>query len=387
MKRKHSLVGWLLALTLCVTALLPQRTAAADLYFTSINDNLLPLSSSTMPLWYGGTLYVPYTVFDARYTGMEIGISSSYSKNYNSVTFYSSYLNRAKMLVFDMSTGTCYNEYTKEGLNGHAILKNGFPYVPIGTVCRFFGLDYTYNAIPTVDQGYLVRIKDPSAVLSDARFMDAAANLFNKRLKEYNQSIVPSAPPEPEKKPESAPPPKPVGSVSTYLGVLCRDQDGLPIILDTLDRYGVKAMFFLDAATLTHRQPLVHRMLGSGHSIGLLAEGKTWSESREQLAQSQALLSQLAFTRATAVYVPQNQREAAREAGWIPWSTTLMLTPSSSARSSTFAANTMDRLKGRTRSTYLTLTDSTDTARVIASLLRSLEEDRFEVELPLETRL
>ena len=47
----RSILPKLLALVLCVGLLLPVPVSAADLYFTSVNDRLLPLTSDTMPLW------------------------------------------------------------------------------------------------------------------------------------------------------------------------------------------------------------------------------------------------------------------------------------------------------------------------------------------------
>ena len=40
-----------------------------------------------MPLWSGGVLYVPYTVFDGNNsTGVNLGISSGYSRSSGTVT-------------------------------------------------------------------------------------------------------------------------------------------------------------------------------------------------------------------------------------------------------------------------------------------------------------
>ena len=64
MNKRHRIIPRLLALLVCLALLFPLPVSAADLYFTSVNDNLLPLMADTMPLWSGGQLYVPYTVFD-----------------------------------------------------------------------------------------------------------------------------------------------------------------------------------------------------------------------------------------------------------------------------------------------------------------------------------
>ena len=62
MKSKRFLC--LLLVLLMVFSLTPSETRAeTTVYFTAVNDQLLPdLSDETMPFWSGGRLYVPSTV-------------------------------------------------------------------------------------------------------------------------------------------------------------------------------------------------------------------------------------------------------------------------------------------------------------------------------------
>ena len=71
----------LLTLALCVGLFLPLPVSAADLYFTAINERIEYLTSDTMPFWSGGTLYVPYTLFDKNLnsTQTDLGITVSYN--------------------------------------------------------------------------------------------------------------------------------------------------------------------------------------------------------------------------------------------------------------------------------------------------------------------
>ena len=46
-------------------------------------------------------MYVPYTVFDSSYTGINLGISSSYSRDGGTVTLY----NLQQMMIFDLNRG------------------------------------------------------------------------------------------------------------------------------------------------------------------------------------------------------------------------------------------------------------------------------------------
>lgn len=72
MKSKRFLC--LLLVLLMVFSLTPSETRAeTTVYFTAVNDQLLPdLSDETMPFWSGGRLYVPSTVI----TGTDLGLST-----------------------------------------------------------------------------------------------------------------------------------------------------------------------------------------------------------------------------------------------------------------------------------------------------------------------
>ncbi|MEM5780529.1 MAG: hypothetical protein AAGU02_05225 [Lawsonibacter sp.] len=374
-----------LALALCAVLLLPIPVSAADVYFTSINDNLLPLTSETMPVWSGGLLYVPYTVFDSNYTGVSLGLYCTYSQNSNTVSIF----NLRQMLVFDLSSGSARNDMTGETFSARSIVRNGRPYLPLNSVCDFFGLSRSYTAI---NQGYLVRIKNDAVVLSDAKFIDAAGDLINRRLKEYTQSLnpgtdntpstpsTPSTPTTPDSDGTSA-------DVRTYLAFRCQGGDGVADLLDALDSGGVYALFLFSPQVLEEEGDLVRRILGTGHSIGLLAEGDTLAQTQELLAQGNRLLEQIALTRACLALVPQDQRSALEGEGWVFWRETMSLSPSVTVGPNTFAYNTVRQLTGRTKNTYLTLDGNANAARILPSLLRQLGSKHFVVNIPMETRL
>ena len=84
-----------------------------------------------------------------------------------------------QMVVFDLNRGTCYNPLTEQTLSGRAILRNGRPYVPVASVCSFFGLSYS---VIDIDEGYIVRIKGSGVVLSDYSFVDSAQNSIRNRI-------------------------------------------------------------------------------------------------------------------------------------------------------------------------------------------------------------
>ena len=388
MRRARALLPKLLVLALCLGLLLPTPVSAAELYLTSVNDRVLPLTADTMPLWSGGLLYVPYNVFDSDVSQVDLDIETSYSPSAQTVTFY----NTRQRLVFDLKTGTSRDDITGTVYYAKAIIRNGKPYVPLNTVCNFFGLSRSYTAI---SQGYLVRIKNSSVVLSDSDFIEAASELIERRVREYNQSLNPSTDTTtPSVTPTPTPTPDPddteTGSTAdrrTYLAFLCRDTRGLTDILDALDERGAYGMFFLTPQTLEEAGTLVQRILGTGHSIGLLSQSSDLTSFQGDLDEGNRLLELTAHTRSGVTYAPKSLRASLEEAGWVCWNETSLLKPSDTVGANTFAANTVSRLSGRKGSVYLTMEVSANTARVLPSLLRYLENNHFILSTPLETRL
>lgn len=395
MKGKRRFAAAILAAALCLGLFLPQPAQAADLYFTGLNDSVAQLTTSTMPFWYNGTLYVPYSVFDPRLVDIHIdlGLLASYSRSSNTVTIY----NTQQMLTFDLSNGTCRDEKTGDTYTSLVIVLNGRPYLDVAFVCQFFGLQYSYSSVPYVSDGYLVRIKSADAFISDSLFIDSAKNLINRRLREYNQSLNPSDPSTPATSPGTNPgtspgaaqaeqPPSPT-NIPTYLAVRCETADGLSNMLTTLDAAGCRAVFFLTPQLLERERELVRRILGTGHSVGILAQGGDAGESQFLLERGNRALEEQLHTRTTLAYVPQEQVEPLAAEGWVCWNETLLLSPSSSVGAGSFASTALNRLNSRVRTTYLTLEGGSDGARVLPSLLRLLNEEHFIFNIPLETML
>lgn len=381
MRKKRPVLPLVLAVILAVGMFQPMPTAAANLYFTGINDSVAPLTSSSMPYWSGGTLYVPYTVFDANQNGVgvSLGLYTSYNHRSHIVTIF----NLKQMLVFDLERGTCRDDMTGAAYDARAVMRYGKPYVPLYVVCSVFGLEYSYNQLSYISQGYLVRIKSADAVLDDGLFIDRARELINNRLRDYTQSLSPAETTPTVPVSPSGPPEVDGSNVATYLAFRCESADGLPAILNTLDGTGQYALFFLAPQVIEEEGGLVRRILGTGHSVGILArEGEEEAISRGRLA-----LEELAHTRTTLAYVPDGARAGLEEQGWVCWKETLYLEPGDSVGGTAFAGTVLNRLGTRRRTVYLTLEGSGNTARVLSALLRQLSSNHYTVAVPVETRL
>ena len=381
MRKKRPVLPLVLAVILAVGMFQPMPAAAANLYFTGINDSVAPLTSSSMPYWSGGTLYVPYTVFDANQNGVgvSLGLYTSYNHRSHIVTIF----NLKQMLVFDLERGTCRDDMTGAAYDARAVMRYGKPYVPLYVVCSVFGLEYSYNQLSYISQGYLVRIKSADAVLDDGLFIDRARELINNRLRDYTQSLSPAETTPTIPVSPSEPPEVDGGNVATYLAFRCESADGLSAILNTLDGTGQYALFFLAPQVIEEEGGLVRRILGTGHSVGILArEGEEEALSRGRLA-----LEEVAHTRTTLAYVPDGARAGLEEQGWVCWKETLYLEPGDSVGGTAFAGTVLNRLGTRRRTVYLTLEGSGNTARVLPALLRQLSSNHYTVAVPVETRL
>lgn len=390
MKRIRRIMLTIFTFVLCLGLFLPMQVSAADLYFTALNERVELLTTGTMPFWSGRILYVPYTIFDKNLnsTQTDLGLNASYSnRTKNTVTVY----NLQKMLVFDLDAGTCRDGLTGEIYPYKAVMRNGKPYLPLEMVCSFFGLRWSFNSLPDIPEGYLIRITNEDSYLDDASFIDAAGNLLQRRLQSYTQSLNPGenttpVTPDPgddiDQETEVTP-----TNIPTYLAVRCEDGTNLLSIANTLKDQGCYGVFFLPPQLIQQEDSLVRQLLGMGHSIGILAEGKTLSETRQLLEEGNQYLAQLALTRSTLAYVPENQQAALEKEGWVCWDETLLLSPSDTVGSSYFASSTLNQLSGRNRVTYLTLTGDANGARVLSTLLWQLSENHFILGIPLETRL
>ena len=180
MKKGRRFTSLVLAVLMLMTVLPPFSAAAPTVYFTSVNDTILNLSDETMPFWQGGTLYVPHTAIDDGKMPKELGIYCSYNREKQLVTLIQS----RKVLIADVAAGTIYDR-DETYYTGKAIVRGDIAFLPIEAVAKYFDLQYSYTK---VTNGYLVRIRNGSAVLSDSKFIDAAAAPMAQRYSQYEKT-------------------------------------------------------------------------------------------------------------------------------------------------------------------------------------------------------
>ena len=384
MKKGSKLLAAALALVLCLSIFMPIPAGAATPIFVAVNDRVLELSADTMPIWVDGEIYIPYSILDAKSNGVRWGIYCNYMKADHFLTVYD--VDKRLFLDFDLREGTAFDSITGEEYAPGAVLRGSRPYLPLKLMCEYFGLQYSYQEIT---QGMLLRIKNEDVVLSDAVFVDAAANVLNLRLKEYNQANgTESAIPGP------ATPSTPSGGtagvekrVPTYLAFTCDQAEELVSLLLMLEGRRIYAVIFVTPELVEERGDLMFWASGAGHTVGLIAEGGDPDEILRSLAQGSRALEKEAFLRTTVVRAPAEYLGWLEREGWVCWNSTLELTPGDGDGAAAFARRTLTRLEGRTKSTYLLLDAGSNTMRILPTLLSELKKAGFEPDLPLETRL
>lgn len=380
-------------------ALIP-ASADTAVFQMAVNDRFLEMNAATMPFRSEGIPYIPYTVFDRNVTGVRLGISSFITQTDTeyTLTIYSI----GGTLRFDLLRGTCVDQNAGETLNMRAISRNGMVFVPMGAVCRYFGL--SSDVTPT-SYGTLLRVVNGQQTYDTNKFIEVATatGRLQERYNEYlrSQSVTATAPPTPT--PATPTPATPVPSslpvaptdqpdrrgVPLYLAFQCTDGEGLEAILDTLERSGYRALLLFRPEELARRDTLLRRAVGSGHSIGLLVPGGSAEEALPALEDGSERLEHLLCLRVHTVLAEgasADVREALQQAGWSCWVGNVNGLPDGRGAATQGAAilEAAEDLRGSVR---ITLDDSASSAGVLTYLLPRLRREGYSIRQAVETEL
>lgn len=252
MKSKRFLC--LLLVLLMVFSLTPNETRAeTTVYFTAVNDQLLPdLSDETMPFWSGGRLYIPSTVI----TGTDLGLFYSRSHDKSTAVVY----RQGSALTFNFAAGTVADQNDRQ-YSGPAIVRSDVVFLPLDLLTQFFSLDYSYTR---VTYGYLVRVKSDTVVLSDAKFIDAAAMSMEQRYNEYMKTHSES------NDPGNTPDQNTDGDRDLVcLALRVTDEESANALLDTLASNNATATFLFSEEQLSSLGDLLRRVVISGNAAAL----------------------------------------------------------------------------------------------------------------------
>lgn len=274
-RRRLTAFGLALALALALVQD-TGRAVLSDVYFTAVNEQVLELNSETMPFWSGGVLYVSSRLFE----GTDLGVNFARNSGAGLAMLYTPRID----LRFDLEGQLTYDKEGKS-YSGHAIERGGIVFFPLGLVCDFFGLNWTYNRTETVP---LIRVTSSNAILSTAAFMDAAAWKMSTMYAEYEKAITeepeptlpelpsrPSRPNVPSTPQDEDPPVQAEEGQKVYLVIEGGSVEDTKRVMPALG--GAQATFLLRLEQMEDGD-LVRGLVSGGHGVGLLASGDDLAE-------------------------------------------------------------------------------------------------------------
>lgn len=305
--RKGIRLRALLLAALLLTAFVPLRAqASTTVYFTAVNDTLLDLNDQTMPFWKDGVLYVSSTAVDRT----DLGTSCSY----NPESMIALVIKQRKVLNCDLSAGTIEDNTTHERYSGSAIVKGDTVFFPVAVLAKFFDLKYSCTKIT---YGYLVRLRNDNAVLSDSLFIDAASQPFQQRYLQYERKSAAQTPDTPDSSTEQSGGNR--SSLTVYPLVEMTDAASGAQVIEQFGHGRATLLFSPD--TLAELGGLARRTAGSGCSVALSLRAETAEEALSEIARGNALLWECANLQTRLVYLPGASAElcaALTEAGYCP---------------------------------------------------------------------
>ena len=305
---RKRLCALLLAAALCVL-LLPAQARAANIYFVAVDDSIpLTLPDSCSPYLASGTLFAPYTVFNAA----PGGVVPSYNAAEQTLVLF----RRGARLVFDLSNGTVTDE-DKNVYERTTVYRNGVLYIPLEFCLSHFGLSVTtLNSA----SGYpILRFTTGNEVYDDALFVERAENLITYLAEQYqNQTPEEASRPTGGDTPEDEPD-EPRSAGTFYLAVTGMEnmETAAQMLLDAEQR----AAFFLTAEEIRSDPALVRALYTAGHAIGVTCAAdaddaaialKEANDALEQVLHRKTLLALLTpaqseFCPGYCIFVAQTQ--------------------------------------------------------------------------------
>lgn len=310
MTRRKRLLSLLLSVLMLCTLLPPRASAAPTLYFTAVNDRMCDLSDETMPFWQNGLLYVAGATVDGP---DDLGIRYSYNQEKSVAILYKG----QRVLYCDLTAGTMENNRTGEQYAGSPIVRSGMVFFPITALAKIFDLKYSSTKIA---YGYLLRIRDDNAVLSDEYFIDAATDPIQKRYAQYERAHAAAESEQPETPPPVDTPTR-RDDLTVYLLLPAANGSMLTQLLSTLENYQSHATLLLTPELLESAGDGVRRAAATGNAVALCISAETTDEALAQIEQGNDALWHAASLRTRLVYLESADkalRAAVVGAGYCP---------------------------------------------------------------------
>lgn len=362
MTRGKRLLSLLLSVLMLCTLLPPRASAAPTLYFTAVNDRMCDLSDETMPFWQNGLLYVAGATVDGP---DDLGIRYSYNQE-KSVAIL---CKGQRVLYCDLTAGTMENNRTGEQYAGSPIVRSGMVFFPITALAKMFDLKYSSTKIA---YGYLLRIRDDNAVLSDEYFIDAATDPIQKRYAQYERAHA--AAEQENETPAQVETPVRRDDLTVYLLLPAANGSMLTQLLSTLENYQSHATLLLTPELLESAGDGVRRAAATGNAVALRIDAATAAEALAQIERGNDALWRAASLRTRLVYLEsadRTLRAAVVGAGYCP----ITINTSDFTRSGTHWADTALKWAGRSTSVRLYLGAESGVSSALGTALSRLRAE------------
>ena len=362
MTRRKRLLSLLLSVLMLCTLLPPRASAAPTLYFTAVNDRMCDLSDETMPFWQNGLLYVAGATVDGP---DDLGIRYSYNQEKSVAILYKG----QRVLYCDLTAGTMENNRTGEQYAGSPIVRSGMVFFPITALAKMFDLKYSSTKIA---YGYLLRIRDDIAVLSDDYFIDAATDPIQKRYAQYERAHA--AAEQENETPAQVETPVRRDDLTVYLLLPAANGSMLTQFLSTLENHQSHATLLLTPELLESAGDGVRRAAATGNAVALRIDAATAAEALAQIERGNDALWHAASLRTRLVYLEsadRTLRTAVAEAGYCP----ITINTSDFTRSGTHWADTALKWAGRSTSVRLYLGAESGVSSALGTALSRLRAE------------
>lgn len=362
MTRGKRLLSLLLSVLMLCTLLPPRASAAPTLYFTAVNDRMCDLNDETMPFWQNGLLYVAGATVDGP---DDLGIRYSYNQEKSVAILYKG----QRVLYCDLTAGTMENNRTGEQYAGSPIVRSGMVFFPITALAKMFDLKYSSTKIA---YGYLLRIRDDNAVLSDEYFIDAATDPIQKRYAQYERAHA--AAEQENETPAQVETPVRRDDLTVYLLLPAANGSMLTQLLSTLENYQSHATLLLTPELLESAGDGVRRAAATGNAVALRIDAATAAEALAQIERGNDALGRAASLRTRLVYLEsadRTLRAAVVGAGYCP----ITINTSDFTRSGTHWADTALKWAGRSTSVRLYLGAESSVSSALGTALSRLRAE------------
>ena len=362
MTRGKRLLSLLLSVLMLCTLLPPRVSAAPTLYFTAVNDRMCDLNDETMPFWQNGLLYVAGATVDGP---DDLGIRYSYNQEKSVAILYKG----QRVLYCDLTAGTMENNRTGEQYAGSPIVRSGMVFFPITALAKMFDLKYSSTKIA---YGYLLRIRDDNAVLSDEYFIDAATDPIQKRYAQYERAHA--AAEQENETPAQVETPVRRDDLTVYLLLPAANGSMLTQLLSTLENYQSHATLLLTPELLESAGDGVRRAAATGNAVALRIDAATAAEALAQIERGNDALWRAASLRTRLVYLEsadRTLRAAVGGAGYCP----ITINTSDFTRSGTHWADTALKWAGRSTSVRLYLGAESGVSSALGTALSRLRAE------------